>query len=43
MYPAAPMQIQNHITAFMGINSGTEIVSKKYAFLQAEGLLTLII
>lgn len=43
MYPAAPMQIQNHITAFKSINSGTEMASEKYALWQAEELLTLII
>lgn len=43
MYPAAPMQIQNHVTAFMGVNSGTEIASKKYPLQQDEGVLTLII
>jgi len=29
IYPAAPMQIQSHITAFVGVNSGTEIASNE--------------
>lgn len=38
MYPAAPVQIQTHITAFIDVNSGTEIANKKYTLQQAEGL-----
>lgn len=38
MYPAAPVQIQTHIIAFMEVSSGTEIANKKYTLQQAEGL-----
>lgn len=38
MYPAAPVQIQTHITAFMEVTSGTEIANKKYTLQQAKGL-----
>lgn len=38
MYPAAPVQIQTHITAFMDVNSGTEMANKNYTSQQAEGL-----
>lgn len=42
-YQAAPMQIPNHTTTIMGVNNGTEIVSRNHALQQAEGLLTLFI
>lgn len=38
MYPAEPVQVQIHITAFMEVSSGTEIANKKCTLQQAEGL-----
>lgn len=43
MRPAAPVQIQTHVTAFMELNSGTETANKKYMLQQAEGLFSYVI